>query len=253
MIDNGSAFAPAVTASSVLRPSAAMPEATRRRRASGAVPRPSKLLVQPAFAPERGPVCAGPQRRVAPRMGSPPVWSVKRRGSYEPVWSPQPSLPRTALSHALEYAGQPGSTDADLVAPPACVLILMPLSPRSAAEAPAVRPRVSLDSCWPSRDGARGRGSGQRAQLAAADPHAAEYFPAWETLPHERLSPRPDTSGRRLAVLRRLVSPDYGTRARVRSRFRRTPIRSVLHRWSAGSVSLSRSGSTGKQPTSRTS
>src|SRR5580693_10004319 len=30
------------------------------------------------------------------------------------------------------------------------------------------------------------------------------YFPAWETLPHERLSPRSDTSGQRLAVLRRL-------------------------------------------------
>ncbi len=42
------------------------------------------------------------------------------------------------------------------------------------------------------------------------DPHAAEYFPAWETLPHERLSPRSDTSGRRLAVLRRLVRPDHG-------------------------------------------
>ncbi|MCW2740138.1 MAG: transcription-repair coupling factor, partial [Blastococcus sp.] len=34
-----------------------------------------------------------------------------------------------------------------------------------------------------------------------------ETFPAWETLPHERLSPRPDTVGRRLAVLRDLVHP----------------------------------------------
>ena len=32
-------------------------------------------------------------------------------------------------------------------------------------------------------------------------------FPAWETLPHERLSPRADTVGRRLAVLRRLAHP----------------------------------------------
>ena len=31
-------------------------------------------------------------------------------------------------------------------------------------------------------------------------------FPAWETLPHERLSPRPDTVARRLATLRRLAS-----------------------------------------------
>src|SRR3954451_24852819 len=32
-------------------------------------------------------------------------------------------------------------------------------------------------------------------------------YPAWETLPHERLSPRADTVGRRLAVLRRLRHP----------------------------------------------
>ncbi|MGY1771705.1 transcription-repair coupling factor [Blastococcus sp. SYSU D00813] len=34
-----------------------------------------------------------------------------------------------------------------------------------------------------------------------------EVFPAWETLPHERLSPRADTVGRRLAVLRDLAHP----------------------------------------------
>ena len=34
------------------------------------------------------------------------------------------------------------------------------------------------------------------------------YYPAWETLPHERLSPRSDTVGRRLAVLRRLAGTD---------------------------------------------
>ncbi|WP_433356278.1 transcription-repair coupling factor [Micromonospora saelicesensis] len=33
-------------------------------------------------------------------------------------------------------------------------------------------------------------------------------FPSWETLPHERLSPRSDTVGRRLAVLRRLAHPE---------------------------------------------
>ncbi|MFA9432124.1 transcription-repair coupling factor [Egicoccus sp. AB-alg2] len=33
-------------------------------------------------------------------------------------------------------------------------------------------------------------------------------FPAWETLPHERLSPQPRTVGRRLAVLDRLCHPD---------------------------------------------
>jgi transcription-repair coupling factor (superfamily II helicase) len=34
---------------------------------------------------------------------------------------------------------------------------------------------------------------------------AVAYYPAWETLPHERLSPRSDTVGRRLELLRRLV------------------------------------------------
>ena len=34
---------------------------------------------------------------------------------------------------------------------------------------------------------------------------AVTRFPAWETLPHERLSPRSDTVGQRLAVLRRLA------------------------------------------------
>ena len=34
------------------------------------------------------------------------------------------------------------------------------------------------------------------------------FFPSWETLPHERLSPQPATVGRRLAVLDRLARPD---------------------------------------------
>ncbi|MGY2701913.1 transcription-repair coupling factor [Nocardioides sp. HB32] len=39
------------------------------------------------------------------------------------------------------------------------------------------------------------------------DPALVAYYPSWETLPHERLSPRNDTVGRRLAVLRRLRHP----------------------------------------------
>ncbi len=47
------------------------------------------------------------------------------------------------------------------------------------------------------------------AALAAfLDPALVEVFPSWETLPHERLSPRNDTVGRRLAVLRRLAHAD---------------------------------------------
>jgi transcription-repair coupling factor (superfamily II helicase) len=42
---------------------------------------------------------------------------------------------------------------------------------------------------------------------------AVADFPSWETLPHERLSPRSDTVGRRLAVLRRLTHPDLSDTA----------------------------------------
>ncbi len=55
-------------------------------------------------------------------------------------------------------------------------------------------------------------------------------FPSWETLPHERLSPRSDTVGRRLAVLRRLAHPD-STDAHGRTgplRVVVAPVRSLL-------------------------
>jgi transcription-repair coupling factor (superfamily II helicase) len=50
------------------------------------------------------------------------------------------------------------------------------------------------------------------------------YYPAWETLPHERLSPRSDTVGRRLAVLRRLVGNDPLPAPRIVV----APVRSIL-------------------------
>ena len=46
------------------------------------------------------------------------------------------------------------------------------------------------------------------ALASMTDPQAVVDFPSWETLPHERLSPRSDTVGRRLAALRRIVHPD---------------------------------------------
>ena len=59
------------------------------------------------------------------------------------------------------------------------------------------------------------------------DPDVVAYYPSWETLPHERLSPRSDTVGRRLAVLRRLrhPGPDPGTGP---LRVVVAPVRSVL-------------------------
>src|SRR5699024_125644 len=53
------------------------------------------------------------------------------------------------------------------------------------------------------------------------------FYPAWEPLPHERLSPHSDTVGRRLAVLRRIVHPtDNGEAGPVDVVV--APIRSVL-------------------------
>ncbi|MBF0815791.1 transcription-repair coupling factor [Microbacterium paludicola] len=47
------------------------------------------------------------------------------------------------------------------------------------------------------------------AALSAVMPEAeVRDFPSWETLPHERLSPSPETVGRRLATLRRLATWD---------------------------------------------
>jgi len=40
------------------------------------------------------------------------------------------------------------------------------------------------------------------------DEHTVAVLPSWETLPHERLSPRPDTVGRRLTLFRRLATDD---------------------------------------------
>jgi transcription-repair coupling factor (superfamily II helicase) len=48
------------------------------------------------------------------------------------------------------------------------------------------------------------------ALRAFLPPQSVATFPGWETLPHERLSPRSDTVGQRIAVLRRLSHPDIG-------------------------------------------
>ena len=52
-------------------------------------------------------------------------------------------------------------------------------------------------------------------------------FPAWETLPHERLSPRSDTVARRLATLADLATPNNENTIVV------SPIRAVIHRFIA--------------------
>jgi transcription-repair coupling factor (superfamily II helicase) len=60
-------------------------------------------------------------------------------------------------------------------------------------------------------------------------PDTVAGFPGWETLPHERLSPRSDTVGQRIAVLRRLSHPEGAPLKAVVA-----PIRSVLQPIVAG-------------------
>ncbi len=60
------------------------------------------------------------------------------------------------------------------------------------------------------------------------DPQTVALYPPWETLPHERLSPRSDTVGRRLAVLRRLRHPDPDTGPTGPLSVVVAPVRSVL-------------------------
>lgn len=59
---------------------------------------------------------------------------------------------------------------------------------------------------------------------------AIDVFPSWETLPHERLSPRSDTVARRLKVLRRLAHPEEFSPLRVLV----MPVRALLQPVVAG-------------------
>ncbi len=102
-----------------------------------------------------------------------------------------------ALRGAVDAARSGGRADLDLTAPPG----IRPFA-LAALAARAGRPVLAVT--------ATGR---EAEELATAlrdllAPDAVVEFPAWETLPHERLSPRSDTVGRRLAVLRRLAHPD---------------------------------------------
>ena len=76
--------------------------------------------------------------------------------------------------------------------------------------------------------------TGREAEdLAAAlrcvlPPDQVAVYPGWETLPHERLSPRADTVGQRLAVLRRLAHPSGDDPTTGPLSVVVAPIRSVL-------------------------
>ena len=129
------------------------------------------------------------------------------------------------LKRALDQADSPASPGGDLIAPPALrpflVAALAGAADGAAAGAADAPPADTAQGVASARlsGGARRfvlavtatarEAEDLTAALGSLLPEgAAAYFPPWETLPHERLSPRSDTSGQRLAVLRRLAHPD---------------------------------------------
>ncbi|MGW2281089.1 transcription-repair coupling factor [Streptomyces sp. NPDC001770] len=101
-----------------------------------------------------------------------------------------------ALSEAVKAATDGHRMHVDLVGPPAA----RPFAVASLARGTG---RTVLAVTATGRE-AEDLAAALRTLLPADS--VAEY-PSWETLPHERLSPRSDTVGRRLAVLRRLAHP----------------------------------------------
>ncbi|TQN30326.1 transcription-repair coupling factor [Haloactinospora alba] len=109
----------------------------------------------------------------------------------------------------------------DLVAPPALQPLLVSAL---AAEEPAGADRPVLAVTATER-----AASELSEALGSLLPdNSVALFPAWETLPHERLSPRSDTVGQRLAVLRRLAHPDPADPLTAPLRVVVAPVRSVL-------------------------
>ncbi|NKI40750.1 transcription-repair coupling factor [Streptomyces physcomitrii] len=102
----------------------------------------------------------------------------------------------TALTEAVGAARDGNRMHVDLVGPPAARPFALAALARESG-----RPLLAVTA------------TGREAEdLAAAlrtllPPDGVVEYPSWETLPHERLSPRSDTVGRRLAVLRRLSHP----------------------------------------------
>ncbi|HEX7186996.1 MAG TPA: DEAD/DEAH box helicase, partial [Actinomycetes bacterium] len=128
-----------------------------------------------------------------------------------------------ALLAALDAARSGGRTDLDITAPPGVRPFAL-----AAVAGRAGRPVLAVT--------ATGR---EAEELATAlrdllESDAVVDFPAWETLPHERLSPRADTVGRRLAVLRRLAHPEAAGAEHGPVQVVVAPVRAVLQPMVAG-------------------
>ncbi|MET8623513.1 transcription-repair coupling factor [Kitasatospora sp. NPDC004669] len=135
-----------------------------------------------------------------------------------------------ALAEAIEAATATGAEAGgrrhlDLVGPPAArPFAIAALARALAGRAAGDRGRPVLAVTATGRE-AEDLAASLRSLLP---PDAVAEYPAWETLPHERLSPRSDTVGRRLAVLRRIVHPRADDPAAGPVQVIVAPVRSVL-------------------------
>jgi transcription-repair coupling factor (superfamily II helicase) len=125
-----------------------------------------------------------------------------------------------AIAAAVEKARASAAAPLDLTAPKA----VQPFAVAALA-APTDRGGANRPILAVTATGREAEDLTATLQSLLGDDDAVAYYPAWETLPHERLSPRSDTVGRRLAVLRRLVHPDEEN---PRPKVVVAPVRSVL-------------------------
>jgi transcription-repair coupling factor (superfamily II helicase) len=126
------------------------------------------------------------------------------------------------LQQALEQAAQLPALGGDLIAPAALRPLLV--AALTGADGPGIPASFVLAVTATARE-AEELTAGLGSLLGEA---SVGYFPAWETLPHERLSPRSDTSGQRLALLRRLAHPDASDPRSGPLSVVATPVRSLL-------------------------
>ncbi|MDQ1651531.1 MAG: hypothetical protein QOI35_731 [Cryptosporangiaceae bacterium] len=124
-----------------------------------------------------------------------------------------------ALAGAVQAAG---SGSLDITAPEAMRPFAVAALAADRERGGAARPVLAVTATTREAD-----------DLAAAlrcllPPDTIAVYPSWETLPHERLSPRADTIGRRLAVLRRLAHPSKDDPTTGPITVLVAPVRSVL-------------------------
>ncbi|MEU7041390.1 transcription-repair coupling factor [Streptomyces varsoviensis] len=139
-----------------------------------------------------------------------------------------------ALAEAVKAAADGNRPHLDLVGPPAArPFTIAALARNGTGDGGAGRDggggahRTVLAVTATGRE-AEDLASALRSLMPAGRQDAVVEYPSWETLPHERLSPRSDTVGRRLAVLRRLAHPSQDDPAAGPVSIVVAPVRSVL-------------------------